>query len=442
VVRGLTYLHGQTEEVLTQGLQPMYHRDIKVRCFDCIEPPIVQAQPMSIVHTRPSTQSQNIGLMADLTPKLLDYGLARVAAAANELTPGTIAVTGRIVGSVGYMPPEVTQGKYNARSEIYSFGMVLLELGTLRPCTSETPDAVEEATDDGANALGLRKLMDKPTEEAWPGGSLDLFLALINSCVQRRPARRPPSMRHVLVSLDGILRAATQRSLPPRIQSPAVTPGIVERLAAQLDAARIEAAEEAKGSEPTPAPTTPRAPNELLLTCSTCYDDVPATGGIACKAPAGATRHFLCHPCLEHMVRAELGGRGDLVVRSHCSIRCPSWNDGCAAEPWGPADLAGKLSAEANLFYLERVHEMYLHLERREQARQEKLAREAEERRRDEVGFHHNRIAELLLLKCPNCDRGFTDVDGCNAVTCKGTGPDGREYGCGTVFCFVCFQGA
>lgn len=347
------------------------------------------------------------------------------------------------MGSVGYMPPEIHLGKYNARSEIYSFGMVLLELCTLRSCTGETPPVIEKATSDGGDALGLRTLMTEPTE-AWPGGSLVPFLALINSCVQRHPERRPPSMRHVLVSLDAILRAATQQDLPPRIQPPAVTPDMVERLAAQLNAARIEAAsvvEETKGEAPIPAHATAPVPGELLLRCLVCFEDSPVAAGIACKAPAETARHFVCLPCLEGTMRYELGERGSQAVLSHCFIRCPSWNDGCAAEPWGPADLADKLSADAKSFYLERVHEVYLYLERREQARREEAARQAEERRQDEVRFHQNRIAELIVLKCPSCGRGFTDVDGCNAVTCKGTAADGREYGCGTSFCFVCFLG-
>lgn len=101
----------------------------------------------------------------------------------------------------------------------------------------------------------------------------------------------------------------------------------------------------------------PGGPDEPLWRCSACHEDVPATGSIACKAPEGAARHFLCHPCLEQMVRAELGDMGKLVVGSHCSIRCPSWNDGCAAEPWTPAEVQSKLTPEGRVFYVERLVE-------------------------------------------------------------------------------------
>lgn len=138
-------------------------------------------------------------------------------------------------------------------------------------------------------------------------------------------------------------------------------------------------------------------------------------------------------------VQLELGDRGQLTVLAHCSVRCPSWAEGCTAEPWASADLAGKLSPEANLFYLQRVHEMYLHLERREQARREEAGRQARERAVDDVRMHRERIADLLVLKCPNCDQAFNDVDGCNAVTCRDV--EGRRLGCGTIFCFVCFKG-
>lgn len=384
--------------------------------------------------------------MADLSPKLLDFGLARPSAAAaapagpQAHVPGTI-VTGRIVGSVDYMAPEVLEGHYSARSEIYSFGMVLLELCTLRPVA--TANALEEATRDGEDAGGLRRMMANPREE-WPGGSLDRFLALINSCVQRRPERRPLSMRLVLVSLNNILRAAMHRDEPiqPLQPFPTNEPGTIDRIAGQLKTARATAAAEAaEVYEHRPASAVARAPDEQLVECPLCAEKVREAEGICCKAEAQAPRHFLCHRCLGQTVQMELGERGDLVVRNHCTVRCPSWAEGCVAEPWGPADLLGHLTPEVNLLYLERVYEMYVHHMQREQERRNAVQQEVIDRQSEEVGHHHNRIADLLLLKCPTCNRGFVDVHGCNAVSCRANGADRKIYGCGAVFCHVCFWG-
>jgi len=66
--------------------------------------------------------------------KLLDFGLAKVAPAvrADEATM-TMALTGKneIVGSLLYMSPEQLQSKNaDARSDIFSFGLVLYEMLT------------------------------------------------------------------------------------------------------------------------------------------------------------------------------------------------------------------------------------------------------------------------------------------------------------------------
>jgi serine/threonine protein kinase/Flp pilus assembly protein TadD len=60
-------------------------------------------------------------------PKLMDFGLARVSGAAEPSPPGTIA------GTFGYMPPEQSSGgEPDFRSDLFSLGVVLYEMATLR----------------------------------------------------------------------------------------------------------------------------------------------------------------------------------------------------------------------------------------------------------------------------------------------------------------------
>src|SRR5215211_6263433 len=70
---------------------------------------------------------------------LTDFGLARMAEAAEKLT-----TSGTVMGTPAYMSPEQGMGSsVDARSDLYSLGIILYEMVTGRvPYTAETPIAV------------------------------------------------------------------------------------------------------------------------------------------------------------------------------------------------------------------------------------------------------------------------------------------------------------
>ncbi|ELK36400.1 Interleukin-1 receptor-associated kinase 4 [Myotis davidii] len=120
----------------------------------------------------------NILLDGDFTAKISDFGLAR----ASEKFSQTV-MTSRIVGTTAYMAPEALRGEITPKSDIYSFGVVLLEIITGLPAVDEhrEPQLLE--------ALKIKKSW----ELGLPGAMASLKTAISPS---PRLARHPSGGAH------------------------------------------------------------------------------------------------------------------------------------------------------------------------------------------------------------------------------------------------------
>jgi serine/threonine-protein kinase len=145
------------------------------------------------------------------TPKVLDFGISKVAARAGEVH-ASITRTGLVMGTPHYMSPEQLRGKeMDHRVDIYAFGVIMYELlsGKL-PFPGDTYGelAVKIATETPIPLL-------KENPSLPPG-----LVAVVNKAMARDPAQRYASldeMGRALEPFSGGMRFEMthgQRSLP------------------------------------------------------------------------------------------------------------------------------------------------------------------------------------------------------------------------------------
>jgi eukaryotic-like serine/threonine-protein kinase len=142
------FVEGETlAERLTRGPLPTAEA---VRVSGQILAALAAAHQAGIVHR--DLKPANVMVRPDGTAKVLDFGLARLAAplrtpaALDETVTMTDTVPGQILGTPAYMAPEQWQGKAaDARSDIYAFGCILYEMLTGRRVNPQRPPVASRA---------------------------------------------------------------------------------------------------------------------------------------------------------------------------------------------------------------------------------------------------------------------------------------------------------
>ncbi|HVT44544.1 MAG TPA: protein kinase [Thermoanaerobaculia bacterium] len=195
---------------------------------------LAAAHERGIVHR--DLKPENVFVTRDGRVKILDFGLAKLAAPfeegnTSEKTAHRDTTPGQVVGTAGYMSPEQVRGQQiDHRSDIFSFGAILYELLSGQRAF-HGGSAVETM-----NAI----LKEDPPELSSASGQLAPALErIVGRCLEKAPEERFHSAHDLALALEAASGAVTlgsgamasREGKRSRLRlSPAVTAGVVAAL--------------------------------------------------------------------------------------------------------------------------------------------------------------------------------------------------------------------
>lgn len=162
-------------------------------------------------------KASNILIDDEFEAKVADFGLAKFSFDTDT------HVSTRVMGTFGYLAPEyASSGKLTEKSDVFSFGVVLLELITGRRPVDKARPFMDDSMVEWARPLlsqaleggSFYELVD-PKLEDYNSSEMAQMIACAAVCV-RSSARRRPQMSQVVRALEGNLSVGDLlKEIPP-----------------------------------------------------------------------------------------------------------------------------------------------------------------------------------------------------------------------------------
>lgn len=203
----LEYIEGPSITAYVSRFNPSVAERVRLMISVCRA--VAHAHAHGVIHRDLKPANIMVDLSgSEATPKVLDFGIARLAGEA------TMTGVGQLMGTLGYMSPEQTRGRsaeIDTRSDVYALGVLLYEL------LAGVPPIETSLADLPASVWRIQSDPPRPLAEVCPGVSADLS-TIVHKALSKEKEHRYQTAEELAADLERCLRLEPIMARPPTLR--------------------------------------------------------------------------------------------------------------------------------------------------------------------------------------------------------------------------------